>query len=66
MREFARRTSFDPTILRQSNRRIITDNWLVNPTGKKNAFVEVDLMQEHLNFWIKVRVLVLLQATLLC
>ncbi|KAL1728864.1 hypothetical protein EV714DRAFT_213991, partial [Schizophyllum commune] len=34
--------------------RIITDNWLVNPTGKKNAFVEVDLMQEHLNFWIKI------------
>ncbi|KAL1707086.1 hypothetical protein EV121DRAFT_199968 [Schizophyllum commune] len=34
--------------------QIITDNWLVNPTGKKNAFVEVDLMQEHLNFWIKI------------
>ncbi|KAL1740171.1 hypothetical protein HDZ31DRAFT_48030 [Schizophyllum fasciatum] len=34
--------------------RIVTDNWLVNPTGKKNAFVEVDLMQEHLNFWIKI------------
>ena len=39
-----------------SLRQIITDNWLVNPTGKKNAFVEVDLMQEHLNFWIKVGV----------
>lgn len=31
------------------------DNWLVNPTGKVHGFVEVDLMQEHLNFWIKVR-----------
>ena len=29
-------------------------NWLVNPTGKENAFVPVDLLQEHLNFWIKV------------
>lgn len=31
------------------------NNWLVNPTGKANSWVEVDLMQEHLNFWIKVR-----------
>ena len=30
------------------------NNWLVNPTGKANSWVEVDLMQEHLNFWIKV------------
>ncbi|KAF8173450.1 hypothetical protein BJ912DRAFT_1024853 [Pholiota molesta] len=28
-------------------------NWLLNPTGKANAFVEIDLVQEHLNFWIK-------------
>ncbi|OSD06942.1 hypothetical protein PYCCODRAFT_1449702 [Trametes coccinea BRFM310] len=34
-------------------RKIILNNWLVNPTGKPNAWVEVDLMQEHLNFWIK-------------
>ncbi|CDO77825.1 hypothetical protein BN946_scf184689.g3 [Trametes cinnabarina] len=34
-------------------RQIILNNWLVNPTGKANAWVEVDLMQEHLNFWIK-------------
>ncbi|KAH9887686.1 hypothetical protein C8Q73DRAFT_748529 [Cubamyces lactineus] len=34
-------------------RKIVLQNWLVNPTGKPNAWVEVDLMQEHLNFWIK-------------
>ncbi|KAI0732737.1 hypothetical protein C8Q72DRAFT_968443 [Fomitopsis betulina] len=33
--------------------RIVLKNWLVNPTGKANAWVEVDLLQEHLNFWIK-------------
>ena len=36
------------------NRKIILHNWLVNPTGRSNGFVEIDLMQEHLNFWIKV------------
>ena len=35
-------------------RNIITQNWVLNPTGKANAFVEIDLVQEHLNFWIKV------------
>ena len=30
------------------------NNWLLNPTGKPNSFVEIDLMQEHLNYWIKV------------
>lgn len=34
--------------------KIVLNNWLLNPTGKRNAFVEVDLVQEHLNFWIKV------------
>ncbi|KAL1948717.1 hypothetical protein VTO73DRAFT_10523 [Trametes versicolor] len=34
-------------------RKIVLQNWLVNPTGKPNAWVEVDLMQEHLNYWIK-------------
>ncbi|KAI0354104.1 hypothetical protein OH77DRAFT_1457194 [Trametes cingulata] len=34
-------------------RRIVLQNWLVNPTGKAEAWVEVDLMQEHLNFWTK-------------
>ena len=36
-------------------RKIVLGNWLVNPTGKENSFVELDLMQEHLNYWIKVR-----------
>lgn len=31
-------------------------NWLVNLTGRSNAFKEVDLMQEHQNFWAKVRI----------
>ncbi|KAI0074176.1 hypothetical protein K474DRAFT_1601943 [Panus rudis PR-1116 ss-1] len=35
-------------------RNIILQNWLVNPTGKPNAWVPVDLMQEHMNYWIKV------------
>lgn len=34
---------------------VIIKNWLLNPTGKEDAFVEVDLVQEHLNYWIKVR-----------
>ncbi|KAK0467468.1 hypothetical protein IW261DRAFT_1553871 [Armillaria novae-zelandiae] len=34
-------------------RDIVLQNWLVNMTGQLNAFIEVDLMQEHMNFWIK-------------
>ncbi|KAJ6455499.1 hypothetical protein DFH09DRAFT_1384541, partial [Mycena vulgaris] len=34
-------------------RHTILHNWLLCPTGKANAFVEVDLVQEHLNLWIK-------------
>ena len=34
--------------------RYILKNWVLNPTSKANAFVLVDLVQEHLNFWIKV------------
>ncbi|KAJ6521414.1 hypothetical protein B0H10DRAFT_2206174 [Mycena sp. CBHHK59/15] len=34
-------------------RNIILNNWLVNPTGNPFSWVEVDLMQEHMNFWIK-------------
>lgn len=34
---------------------IIFNNWLLNPTGGPNSFVEVDLVQEHFNYWIKVR-----------
>ncbi|KAJ3558625.1 hypothetical protein NM688_g806 [Phlebia brevispora] len=33
--------------------KIVLKNWLVNTTGKPNAWSEVDLLQEHLNFWIK-------------
>ncbi|KAJ7102520.1 hypothetical protein B0H15DRAFT_768975 [Mycena belliarum] len=34
-------------------RNIVLQNWLANPQGKPNSFVEIDLVQEHLNFWIK-------------
>ncbi|PIL35866.1 hypothetical protein GSI_01526 [Ganoderma sinense ZZ0214-1] len=34
-------------------RKIVMQNWLVNPTGRPDSWVEVDLMQEHLNFWTK-------------
>ncbi|KAJ7191551.1 hypothetical protein GGX14DRAFT_600299 [Mycena pura] len=34
-------------------RRVVLQNWLLNPTGRPNSFVEIDLVQEHLNFWIK-------------
>ncbi|KAJ7875341.1 hypothetical protein B0H14DRAFT_3548964, partial [Mycena olivaceomarginata] len=30
------------------------NNWLVNLTGKIRAFKEIDLLQEHQNFWAKV------------
>ncbi|KZP08017.1 hypothetical protein FIBSPDRAFT_914360 [Athelia psychrophila] len=33
--------------------KLVLDNWLLNPTGKPNSWVEVDLMQEHMNYWIK-------------
>ncbi|EJF59284.1 hypothetical protein DICSQDRAFT_172208 [Dichomitus squalens LYAD-421 SS1] len=35
-------------------RAVMINNWLVNPTGKPNAWVPVDLLQEHMNFWVKV------------
>ncbi|KAI0348964.1 hypothetical protein OH77DRAFT_1539864, partial [Trametes cingulata] len=35
-------------------RDIMIKNWLVNPTGKPNSWVPVDLLQEHMNYWIKV------------
>ncbi|KAF9556932.1 hypothetical protein CPC08DRAFT_776651 [Agrocybe pediades] len=40
-------------ILTPEIRTIILNNWLVNPTGNPNSWVEVDLLQEHLNYWIK-------------
>ena len=33
---------------------IMIKNWLINPTGKPNAWVPIDLLQEHMNFWVKV------------
>lgn len=44
--------------LTKVRRKVVTQNWLLNPTGKANAFVEIDLVQEHLNFWIKVSKLI--------
>ncbi|KAF9537135.1 hypothetical protein CPC08DRAFT_552826 [Agrocybe pediades] len=35
-------------------REIWLNNWLANPTGKPNSFKEMDLLQEHLNFWLKI------------
>lgn len=35
-------------------RETILDNWLVNLTGRSDGFKEVDLLQEHQNFWAKV------------
>ncbi|QRW16331.1 hypothetical protein RhiXN_04332 [Rhizoctonia solani] len=37
----------------QPLRDIILNNWLLNPTGNPNSHVELDLVQEHLIFWIK-------------
>ncbi|KAJ7803922.1 hypothetical protein B0H14DRAFT_3091919 [Mycena olivaceomarginata] len=36
-----------------SIRKIVLNNWLVNPTGNPFSWVEVGLMQEHMNYWIK-------------
>ncbi|KAK7019707.1 hypothetical protein VNI00_017984 [Paramarasmius palmivorus] len=33
--------------------KLFLHNWLVNLTGKPNRFKEVDLLQEHQNFWLK-------------
>ncbi|KAE9390679.1 hypothetical protein BT96DRAFT_1063542 [Gymnopus androsaceus JB14] len=35
-------------------RKFFLHNWLVNLTGKPNSFKEIDLLQEHQNFWAKV------------
>lgn len=32
-------------------------NWLANLTGKVDGFKEMDLLQEHQNFWAKVNYL---------
>ncbi|KAJ7067779.1 hypothetical protein C8F01DRAFT_1217523 [Mycena amicta] len=33
--------------------KIVFNNWLLNTTGNPNSFLEGDLLQEHMNFWIK-------------
>ncbi|KAJ3816871.1 hypothetical protein F5880DRAFT_1634205 [Lentinula raphanica] len=35
-------------------RKLFLHNWLVNLTGRANGFKEVDLLQEHSNFWVKI------------
>lgn len=34
---------------------IVLNNWLLNPSGRSDGFVEMDRIQEFFNFWIKVR-----------
>ncbi|KAH7921726.1 hypothetical protein BV22DRAFT_1132056 [Leucogyrophana mollusca] len=34
-------------------KKAILDNWLVNPHGIPGLFVEMDLLQEHSNFWLE-------------
>ncbi|KAJ7778068.1 hypothetical protein B0H14DRAFT_3095841 [Mycena olivaceomarginata] len=35
-------------------RKIVLNNWLLNPTRNPFSWVKVDLMQEHMNYWIKI------------
>jgi hypothetical protein len=44
---------FVPVLMR-FYRRYFLHNWLVNLTGRPYSFKEVDLLQEHQNFWAKV------------
>ncbi|KAF4621737.1 hypothetical protein D9613_012151 [Agrocybe pediades] len=41
--------SMDPKM-----REVWLNNWLANPSGRPNSFKEMDLLQEHLNFWLKI------------
>ncbi|KAH8101947.1 hypothetical protein BXZ70DRAFT_891314 [Cristinia sonorae] len=36
-----------------ATRTAIMNNWLVNLSGKHGQFLELDLMQEHFNFWLE-------------
>ncbi|KAJ7711660.1 hypothetical protein B0H16DRAFT_1815977 [Mycena metata] len=40
---------YDPVL-----KRYFLHNWLVNLTGRPYSFKEVDLLQEHQNFWAKI------------
>ena len=42
------------TFAEVSFRQVVMKNWLVNTTGYVDGFIPLDLLQEHLNFWIKV------------
>ena len=44
---------------------VILKNWLVNPKGMEQGFHEVDLLQEHLNFWIKMSMPIYLTALII-
>jgi hypothetical protein len=35
---------------------VVLNNWLLNPSGRADGFVEMDRIQEFFNFWIKVSV----------
>ncbi|KAL0056903.1 hypothetical protein AAF712_016482 [Marasmius tenuissimus] len=41
--------TFDPKL-----KKFFLHNWLVNLTGRANGFKEIDLLQEHQNFWAKI------------
>ena len=41
-------------VFNDKQREVILNNWLVNLSGKADRWHELDLLQEHLNFWIKV------------
>ena len=40
-------------VFTKEEREALLNNWLVNPSGKSHGWHELDLLQEHLNFWIK-------------
>jgi len=47
-------------LLIEVERDIVMKNWLLNPSGLPNRFVEMDLVQEHLNLRVKVQSLILI------
>ncbi|KAJ6538763.1 hypothetical protein B0H10DRAFT_1971319 [Mycena sp. CBHHK59/15] len=52
MQFFKIKNKYDTEI--DGNSEAYLNNWLVNLTGKINGFKEIDLLQEHQNFWAKV------------
>lgn len=41
-------------VFTKKEREALMNNWLVNRSGKPHGWHELDLLQEHFNFWIKV------------